>query len=84
MRSHPEDTNAATGLRPRGSEQRLVGSQGKEFRGLSRIRDTTSEKDEVILKGSDTLLSLMDEGKKGSKKLKTTAHQQQVKDSEEN
>lgn len=59
-------------------------SQGKEFRGLSRIRDTTSEKDEVILKGSDTLLSLMDEGKKGSKKLKTTAHQQQVKDSEEN
>lgn len=82
--SHPEDTDAATGLRPRGSEQRLVGSQGKEFRGLGRIRDTTSEKDEVILKGSDTLLSLMVEGRKGSKKLKTTAHQQQVKDSEEN
>lgn len=68
--SHPEDTNAATGLRPRGSEQRLVGSQGKEFRGLSRRRDITSEKDEVILKGSDTLLSLMDEGEKRKQEAK--------------
>lgn len=73
--SHPEDTDAATGLRPRGSEQRLVGSQGKEFRGLSRIRETTSEKDEVILKGSDTLLSLMDEGKKAEDHSPSTAGQ---------
>lgn len=81
--SHPEATNAATGLRPRGSEQKLVGSQGKEFRGLSRRRGITSEKDEVILKGSDTLLSLMDEGKKRKQEAEDTAHQQQVKDSEE-
>ena len=63
-----------------------MGSQGKEFRGLSRIRDTTSEKDEVILKGSDTLLSLMDEGKKRKQEAEdhspSTAGQR-FKDSEE-